>query len=213
MKNKVNILVKMENKENEALSATFETNKDVSPRKITKLSYGIEPPKNRRDEFKNVELVKVEQEGKDVTKHFDLEKDESKVMLNFDEEMARKTVENGGIYLNVIVRKKVNLWKKETIMADNVNTATYYLSMDLPKLNPNEAKKVTRYAVGNSISNNVTVVELVEVKQDGKDVTEHFNLEKDGSKFMLNFDKEMTRKALADGSVHLKVTIRETLEL
>lgn len=109
MKNKVNILVKMENKENEALSATFETNKDVNPRKITKLSYGIEPPKNRRDEFKNVELVKVEQEGKDVTKHFDLEKDESKVMLNFDEEMARKTVENGGIYLNVIVRKKVNL--------------------------------------------------------------------------------------------------------
>lgn len=98
-------------------------------------------------------------------------------------------------------------------MADNVNTATYYLSMDLPKLNPNETKKVTRYAVGNSISNNVTVVELVEVKQEGKDVTEHFNLEKDGSKFMLNFDKEMTRKALADGSVHLKVTIRETLEL
>ena len=67
-------------------------------------------------------------------------------------------------------------------MADNVNTATYYLSMDLSKLDPNEAKKVTRYAVGNSISNNVTVVELVEVKQEGKDVTEHFNLEKDGSK-------------------------------
>ena len=59
-------------------------------------------------------------------------------------------------------------------MADNVNTATYYLSMDLPKLDPNEAKKVTRYAVGNSISNNVTAVELVEVKQEGKDVTEHF---------------------------------------
>lgn len=36
-------------------------------------------------------------------------------------------------------------------MADNVNTATYYLSMDLPKLELNEAKKVTRYAVGNSI--------------------------------------------------------------
>ena len=46
-------------------------------------------------------------------------------------------------------------------MADNVNTATYYFSMDLPKLDPNEAKKVTRYAVGNSISNNVTAVELV----------------------------------------------------
>lgn len=98
-------------------------------------------------------------------------------------------------------------------MADNVNTATYYLSMDLSKLEPNEAKKVTRYAVGNSISNNVTAVELVEVKQEGKDVTKHFTLEKDGSKFMLNFDSEMTRKALAEGSVHLKVTIRETLEL
>lgn len=98
-------------------------------------------------------------------------------------------------------------------MADNVNTATYYLSMDLPKLEPNEAKKVTRYAVGNSISNNVTAVELVEVKQEGEDVTKHFTLEKDGSKFMLNFDKEMTHKALAEGSVHLKVTIRETLEL
>ena len=29
-------------------------------------------------------------------------------MINFDKEIARKTVENGGIYLNVIVRKKVN---------------------------------------------------------------------------------------------------------
>lgn len=98
-------------------------------------------------------------------------------------------------------------------MADNVNTATYYLSMDLPKLEPNEAKKVTRYAVGNSISNNVINVELVEVKQGSHDITEHFNLEKDGSKFMLNFDEEMTRKALVEGAVHLKVTIKETLEL
>lgn len=105
-KNKVRMLIEMENKENEALSATFETNKGVDPRKITKLSYGIEPPKNRRDEFNDFELVKVEQESKDVTKHFDLEKDGSKVMLNFDEEMARKTVENGGISLNVTVRKK-----------------------------------------------------------------------------------------------------------
>lgn len=98
-------------------------------------------------------------------------------------------------------------------MADNVNTATYYLNMDLPKLDPNEAKKVTRYAVGNSISNNVTAVELVEVKQEGKDVTEHFILEKDGSKFMLNFDKEMTKKVLASGRVHITVVIKETLAL
>lgn len=98
-------------------------------------------------------------------------------------------------------------------MADNVNTATYYLSMDLPKLNPNEAKKVTRYAVGNSISNNVTAVELVEVKQEGKDVTEHFTLEKDGSKFILNFDEEMTQKILSSSEVFLKVTIKETISL
>lgn len=98
-------------------------------------------------------------------------------------------------------------------MADNVNTATYYFSMDLPKLDPNEAKKVTRYAVGNSISNNVTAVELVEVKQEGKDVTEHFILEKDGSKFMLNFDKEMMKKVLASGRVHIAVVIKETLAL
>lgn len=98
-------------------------------------------------------------------------------------------------------------------MADNVNTATYYLSMDLPKLEPNEAKKVTRYAVGNSISNNVINVELVEVKQGSHDITEHFNLEKDGSKFMLNFDKEMTKKVLASGRVHITVVIKETLAL
>lgn len=53
----------------------------------------------------------------------------------------------------------------------------------------------------------------MEVKQGSHDITEHFNLEKDGSKFMLNFDEEMTRKALVEGAVHLKVTIKETLEL
>lgn len=104
---KVRMLIKMENEEYKVWSATFKTNVDVDPEKITRLAYGISDA--RKNEFKDVELVKVEQDGKDITKHFTLEKNGSKFMINFDKEIARKTVENGGIYLNVIVRKQVNL--------------------------------------------------------------------------------------------------------
>lgn len=111
-KTKVRMLIRMENEEYEALSANFKNDIDVDPKKVTRLAYGIGETKENK--FKNVELVKVEQEGKDITKHFTLEEDESKFTINFDKEIARKTLENGGISLNVIVRKKVNLRKKET---------------------------------------------------------------------------------------------------
>lgn len=107
-KNRVRMLIRMENEEHKALSATFETNTDVDLKTITGLSYKI--GESKENEFKNIELVKVEQEGKDITKHFTLEEDGSKFTINFDKEIARKTVENGGIYLNVTVRKKVNSW-------------------------------------------------------------------------------------------------------
>ena len=103
---KVRMLIKMENEEYKAWSATFKTNVDVDPEKVTRLAYGIGETKENK--FKNIELVKVEQEGKGITKHFTLEEDESKFTINFDKEIARKTLENGGISLNVIVRKKVN---------------------------------------------------------------------------------------------------------
>ena len=74
--------------------------------------------------------------------------------------------------------------------------------------------EVEKFSVSFELLEDVTSVELIQVKQGNYDITKHFTLEKDGSsRFILNFDKEMTRKALADGSVHLKVTIRETLEL
>ena len=103
-KNKVRMLIKMENEEHKAVSATFETNADVDPKIITGLAYSI--GETRKNEFKNIELVKVEQNGKDIPKHFTLKEEEAKFTINFDKEIARKTVENGGISLNVIVRKK-----------------------------------------------------------------------------------------------------------
>ncbi len=58
-------------------------------KKITRLAYGISDA--RKNEFKDIELVKVEQDGKDITKHFTLEKNGSKFMINFDNEMTQKT--------------------------------------------------------------------------------------------------------------------------
>ncbi|MBE5067139.1 hypothetical protein INF23_05905 [Ligilactobacillus salivarius] len=94
-----------------------------------------------------------------------------------------------------------------------VKTETYTINRSLAKLDPDEAAKVTEYAVGDKLPKNAIDIKLVEVKQEGKNVTEHFELEKDGSEFMLYFDEEMTQKALASGKVLLKVTIKEMLEL
>ena len=95
-----------------------------------------------------------------------------------------------------------------------VKTETYTINRSLAKLDPDEVAKVTKYAVGDTLPINVTSIKLLEVRQEeGKDVTEHFELEKDGSKFILNFDKEMTQKALASGKVLLNVMIKETLDL
>ena len=58
-------------------------------KKITRLAYGISDA--RKNEFKDIELVKVEQDGKDITKHFTLEKDGSRFILNFDNERTQKT--------------------------------------------------------------------------------------------------------------------------
>lgn len=104
---RVRMLLRMENEELEALSASFKNDIDVDPKEVTRLAYSIGG--NKENKFKNIELVKVEQEGKDLTKHFTLEENESKFTINFDKEIARKAVENGRISLNVIVRKKVNL--------------------------------------------------------------------------------------------------------
>lgn len=102
-------------------------------------------------------------------------------------------------------------------MENNVNTKVktgiYFFDMDLAKLEPNEAAKITKYAVGDKLSKNVIDIKLLEVRRESKNVTKHFELEKDGSKFMLYFDEEMTKKILASGRVHIYVVIKETIAL
>lgn len=72
--------------------------------------------------------------------------------------------------------------------------------------------KTTTFSVGFELLENATSIELVQVKQGDHDITEHFNLEKDGSRFMLNFDNEMTRK-MVEKSLTLSFEIKETISL
>ena len=73
--------------------------------------------------------------------------------------------------------------------------------------------EVKKFSVSFELLENATSIELIQVKQGDHDITEHFTLEKDGSKFILNFDEEMTQKILSSSEVFLKVTIKETISL
>ena len=73
--------------------------------------------------------------------------------------------------------------------------------------------EVKNFSVSFELLENATSIELIQVKQGDHDITEHFTLEKDGSKFILNFDEEMTQKILSSSEVFLKVTIKETISL
>ena len=72
--------------------------------------------------------------------------------------------------------------------------------------------EVKKFSVSFELLENATSIELIQVKQGNHDVTEHFNLEKDGSRFMLNFDNEMTRK-MVEKSLTLSFEIKETISL
>ena len=72
--------------------------------------------------------------------------------------------------------------------------------------------EVKKFSVSFELLENATSIELIQVKQGNHEVTEHFNLEKDGSRFMLNFDNEMTRK-MVEKSLTLSFEIKETISL
>lgn len=72
--------------------------------------------------------------------------------------------------------------------------------------------EVKKFSVSFELLENATSIELIQVKQGNHDITEHFNLEKDGSRFMLNFDNEMTRK-MVEKSLTLSFEIKETISL
>ncbi|MBE5067138.1 hypothetical protein INF23_05900 [Ligilactobacillus salivarius] len=72
--------------------------------------------------------------------------------------------------------------------------------------------EVKKFSVSFELLENATSIELIQVKQGNHEVTEHFNLEKDGSRFMLNFDNEMTRK-MVEKSLTLSFEIKEIISL
>ena len=83
-------------------------------------------------------------------------------------------------------------------ISDNEKTFSYtraYLISNYMINNISEnLSEVKKISVNFELLENAISIELIQVKQGNHDITEHFNLEKDGSMFMLNFDNEMTRK-------------------
>lgn len=74
--------------------------------------------------------------------------------------------------------------------------------------------KTTTFSVGFELLENATSIELVQVKQGNHNITEHFNLEKDGSsRFILNFDNEMIQKIVKKSLTDLSFEIKETISL
>lgn len=99
---------------------------------------------------------------------------------------------------------------------DNEKTFSYtrtYSILNYTMNNISETlSKTTTFSVGFELLENATSIELVQVKQGNHDITEHFNLEKDGSMFMVNFDNEMTQK-MVEKSLTLSFEIKETISL
>lgn len=101
-------------------------------------------------------------------------------------------------------------------ISDNEKTFSYtraylisnYMINNISK-NLSEVKKIS---VSFELLENAISIELIQVKQGNHDITEHFNLEKDGSMFILNFDNEMTQKTTKE-SLTISFEIKETLAL
>lgn len=91
-------------------------------------------------------------------------------------------------------------------------TRTYLISNHMINNISESLSEVKKLSVSFELLENATSIELIQVKQGNHDITEHFNLEKDGSKFMLNFDNEMTRK-MVEKSLTLSFEIKETISL
>ena len=101
-------------------------------------------------------------------------------------------------------------------ISDNEKTFSYTRAYLIPNHMINNISKnlseVKNFSVSFELLENATSIELIQVKQGNHDITEHFNLEKDGSRFMLNFDNEMTRK-MVEKSLTLSFEIKETISL
>lgn len=101
-------------------------------------------------------------------------------------------------------------------ISDNEKTFSYtraYLISNYMINNISEnLSEVKKISVSFELLENAISIELIQVKQGNHDITEHFNLEKDGSRFMLNFDNEMTRK-MVEKSLTLSFEIKETISL
>ena len=101
-------------------------------------------------------------------------------------------------------------------ISDNEKTFSYtraYLISNYMINNISEnLSEVKKFSVSFELLENATSIELIQVKQGNHEVTEHFNLEKDGSRFMLNFDNEMTRK-MVEKSLTLSFEIKEIISL
>lgn len=101
-------------------------------------------------------------------------------------------------------------------ISDNEKTFSYtraYLISNYMINNISEnLSEVKKISVSFELLENAISIELIQVKQGNHDITEHFNLEKDGSRFMLNCDNEMTRK-MVKKSLTLSFEIKETISL
>lgn len=100
-------------------------------------------------------------------------------------------------------------------ISDNEKTFSFtrsYLFLNYLKYNIENLSEVKEISLSIELLENAISIELIQVKQGNHDITEHFNLEKDGSRFMLNCDNEMTRK-MVKKSLTLSFEIKETISL
>ena len=101
-------------------------------------------------------------------------------------------------------------------ISDNEKTFSYTKAYSISNYminniseNLSEVKKIS---VSFELLENAISIELIQVKQGNHDITKHFNLEKDGSRFILNFDNEMTQKTTKE-SLTISFEIKEILAL
>ena len=100
-------------------------------------------------------------------------------------------------------------------ISDNEKTFSFtrsYLFLNYLKYNIENLSEVKEISLSIELLENATSVELIQVKQGKHDITEHFNLEKDGSRFMINFGNEIIRKIVKENPP-LSFKYKETISL
>ena len=69
------------------------------------------------------------------------------------------------------------------------------------------------FSIADNLPKNVTDIKLVKVIGAEGDVTKHFELRKDGSKFILNFDRKMIYETILKSDISFDVAIEQTISL